>query len=185
MKKNIKTATKTATTQPAADSYVESLRTPGKDGLSAANRRRVALADAHIAAREILDSESKHRYHAAAALRYATTNMALCDNKDGIQLLVTAAVVAAEAVLSRAESRIALAAIKADAIPMEVLTMCVRKDGSSTAAPLLRFLAADSVAAERARIAGIKAADKAEKRRAEKAERKANKAAAKASATAK
>ena len=129
-------------------------------------------------AESILSDPKKYRYHAAAALR-----IAVCNSKANPAELVETMrpLVNKATALLPAEGKIALAALRADAVPQDVVLACLRTDGAITASPLMRFLASASVEAERARLAGLKAVAA----KAARKERKAAKAAEQASEPAK
>lgn len=126
-------------------------------------------------ANTILSDTDKYRYHAAAALRLAVSTASAADIVAALRPAVAMATINLPA-----EGVVALAAVEAEAVPAEVVMACRRADGSMSAVPLLRFMASASVEAEKARRAGIKAAERAEAKKAKKADKKASKKAKKA-----
>ena len=121
------------------------------------------LSEAAEAARRILSDPKKYRYHAAAALRLA---VATSDAAKIVELLRPAIAEATKQL--PANGVVTLCALKAEAIPAEIVEKCARIDGAITAAPLLRFMASDSVEAEAARIRGAKEAEAKAARKARK-----------------
>lgn len=133
------------------------------------------LAEAAEAARRILSDPKKYRYHSAAALRLAVAT----SNAAKIVELLRSAIAEATKFLP-ANGVITLCALKVEAIPSEIVEKCARIDGSITAAPLLRFMASDSVEAEAARIRGAKEAEAKAARKARKEAKAKEKAEAEA-----
>lgn len=171
MKNNVNTTSKASKASKANKvSNANTTSNAAAVRLTKSERLAIVAEKAHT----ILSDTDKYRYHAAAALRFA---VATADAAAIVSALRPA--VALATVNIPINGVVALAAIEAEAVPAEVVLACRRADGSLSAAPLLRFMASASVEAERARRAGIKAAERAEAKKAKKADKKASKKAKK------